>query len=180
MGGGKTSQEKCIKVINVAILFPITRTYAHLLLPPELKEQLRRPVIELRLEDGRALRLMGIPMEIATEVWLMVSGKPPKPAKDFRLSMSDLVCELAKICKVVISDVIPELGVYVAEVEIRNISESPEGKRTLKMVPSHAILLALKCEADIYVSEKLLGLGTKGEKEQSTSEETSDKDITYW
>ena len=176
MSKGKVPAERYIKVKSVIPLFPIGFTRAPISLMPELREQLSRPMIELRLEDNRTLRLMGIPMEVAMEIWLITNSKQTKPTKDFRLSVSDLVCELVKVKRVIISDIIPELGVYVADVELDIPHDHSDDRKVFRMIPSHAILVALKCGAEIYVSEKLL----RTEIQEESEEEAFEEDITYW
>ncbi len=172
----KATAKRYIKVKTVIPLFPVGYTRAPLSLIPELREQLSRPIIELRLEDNRTLRLMGIPVEVAMEIWFITNNKQQKPTKDFRLSVTDLICELVKVKRVIISDIIPELGVYVADVELEESPSSNNEKKVFRMIPSHAILVALKCGAEIYVSEKLLKL----EREEEEEKEGLEEDITYW
>lgn len=180
MNEEETAQEKYIKVTNVIILFPVLHEHMLLRSAPRLREQLSRPLMELHLEDGHVLRLMGIPMEVAVQIWSVVNRRELKPAEDFRLSVVDLVCELTKIRRVIISDLIPELGVYVADLEVESISENSKIRKVFKMVPSHAVLLALKCKVDIFVSEKLLRLHIEEEESQSTTEKSPEEDIAYW
>lgn len=171
---------RLLKVKAVNALFPIGFTRIPLPLMPELQEQFSRPMIELVLEDDRTLKLMGIPHDIAIEIWLITNNKPYKSKKDYRLSLAELVTQLGTIERVVISDVVPDLGVYVANVDIKIGNGDSAKKITVKMIPSHAILLALKSKADIYVAEKLIKLDLSEGLEELTEEKTYDEQITYW
>jgi len=167
-----------LKVESITPLFPVGFTRAPIPPIPELHEQLSRPIIELKLENNKQLRLMGIPYDIALEIWFhLKSKKKYKSRRDPRLSISELMCEIAKVDQVIINDILPDLGVYVADVYLKVDGEKDLAR--FKMIPSHAILLALLSEADIYVAERLLKLEEEESKEQP-EEDLVFEDITYW
>jgi len=179
------SEEKkdLVKVLSVTPLFPVGFSRAPI--PPiaELHEQLSRPIIELKLENNENLRLMGIPYDIALEIWTLLKRKSGyRYRHDPRLSISQLFCEIARVEYIVITDILPDLGVYVADVYVKvKDSNDSEKVNKFKMIPSHAILLALLNNADIYVAKKLLRV-EEGE-EESEDVETKEfelEDITYW
>jgi len=172
-----------IKVTSVVPLFPVGFSRTPIPPIPELHEQLSRPIIELKLENGERLRLMGIPYDIALEIWMTLKNKGrPKTRRDPRLSVSELLCEIADVEYIAISDIIPDLGVYVADVYLKikkGSNNSEEDTRIeFKMIPSHAILLALLSGAEIYVSKKLIQ-SELGESEEETIEQDME-DIMYW
>ena len=169
-----------LRVTSITPLFPVGFTRAPIPPIPELHEQLSRPIIELKLENNKQLRLMGIPYDIALEIWFhLKTQRKRKTRRDPRLSISELFCEIVKIDHVEINDIIPELGVYVADVYIKINNETKETKTKFKMIPSHAILLALLSNAEIYVSEKLLRLEEE-EPQKPIEEDLIFEDITYW
>jgi len=140
---------------------------------PEIREYLNRPILELHLEDGRTLRLTGIPHDIAFEIWLTSHGKEIPKRRDPRLSMSELFNKIARINYVKITDIIPDMGVYVAEISVTIDVDGNEKTLTYQMIPSHAILLALRSGAKIYVAEDLVP--TKRPKRRSSIDY-----MTYW
>ncbi len=173
------NKKDLIKVVSVTPLFPVGFSRAPI--PPiaELHEQLSRPIIELKLENNDNFRLMGIPYDIALEIWSLLRRKSGyRRRRDPRLSISELFCEIAEVEYIVITDILPELGVYVADAYIK-IRDSNNSGRIVKykMIPSHAILLALLNNADIYVDKKLL---VEEEGEKSEDNEFDLEDITYW
>lgn len=178
----KNNNNGLLKVESIIPLFPVGFTRAPIPPIPELHEQLSRPIIELKLENNKQLRLMGIPYDIALEIWFHLKNrknkKKHKPRRDPRLTISELVCEIARIDRVVISDILPDLGVYVANVYLKVDGEKEVIEFT--MIPSHAILLALLGDADIYVAEKLLKVEEEEEQREQSEEELLFEDITYW
>ena len=166
-----------VRVRSIVPLFPVGFTRAPLPPIPELHEQLSRPMIELKLENNRNLRLMGIPYDIAVEIWLALRKKESsmERRRDPRLSIPELLCEIIKVEYVTISDILPDLGVYVADVYLRVEGRDGEEIISFKMIPSHAILIAVLSDADIYVAKKLLH-----QEEEDEVEEATEEDIIYW
>jgi len=152
-------RQKYFKVIKIRTLFPIPLTSLPPTgyIPPAILSQLSRPVLELKLENGTVFRMGGIPQSIALEIWEVLE-KRRNFNEDFdidpRFSLSQVVNEIAEVKRVRIEDVLEKYNVYVAEVDL-----VPEGfgkPLTLKMIPSHAILLGLRAKAEIYVRSELV------------------------
>jgi len=175
----QTEKKDLIKVVSITPLFPVGFSRTPIPPIPELHEQLSRPIIELKLENNKKLRLMGIPYEIAVEIWMALKSKGRiKIRRDPRLSISELLCEIADVDHIEITDILPDLGVYVADIYIKVKEDNGEEKKIgYKMIPSHAILLALLSGADIYVAKKLVQ-SEQDEEEEGALEKF--EDITYW
>ena len=115
----------------------------------------------LFLEDGSVFTLYNIPKFIAMECMRLTN----KLANDFRLSISEVLAEIPEIEKalsknieyIIIDDFDPELGVYSA-----TIKRKGSGNRTVKVIPSHGLLLSIIGGIDIYVSKKLIRRGARG------------------
>ncbi len=114
--------------------------------------------MELILEDGRTLTLVNIPMDVANAIRAL-KGDVEFPR---RKSVFDLLAnyeafreELSRTLKrVIIDELDMTTGLYTATVEFED-----EGMVSrVKMIPSHAIFLALLTGAPIYVSEELVDL----------------------
>ncbi len=114
--------------------------------------------IELILEDGRTLTLVNIPVDVANAI------KALKGDMEFprRKSIFDLLAnyeafkdELSRtLRRVVIDELDMSTGLYTATVEFEDEGMVSE----VKMIPSHAIFLALLTGAPIYVSKELVDL----------------------
>ena len=115
--------------------------------------------MQLQLEDGRTFTMINIPVEVALAVRAL-RGESEYPA---RKSLFDLLAnyepfkeELARtLRKVVIDELDPNTGLYTATVEFED-----EGLVSrVKMIPSHAVFLALLVDAPIYVREEFVDEG---------------------
>jgi bifunctional DNase/RNase len=120
--------------------------------------------IELLLEDGRTLTLVNIPVDVANAIKAL-KGDIEFPR---RKSIFDLLAnyeafkeELSRTLKrVIIDELDMTTGLYTATVEFED-----EGMTSrVKMIPSHAIFLALLTGAPIYVSKELVDLEDSFEK----------------
>ncbi|MHA1615797.1 MAG: bifunctional nuclease domain-containing protein [Candidatus Njordarchaeales archaeon] len=169
-------REKYLRVVKIRPLFPIPLSPlppTASLMNPALLSSLTRPVLELKLEDGSTFRMGGIPSHIALEIWELLetrkAGMENVERVDPRLTLSQVVVEIAEVQRVRISDILPQYNVYVAEVDIL-----PEGfgrPITLQMVPSHAILIGLRAKADIYVAKDLV----EDQQEEMQTERSRDE-----
>ena len=116
-------------------------------------------ILEFRLEDGRVFKLYGIPPEVASGVNKMKEGQSYEIFAN-RESVFDALVDLKeflrdlldKIDRVVINELDYNTGLYTAELEI-NLGGIILRKR---MIPSHAIFLALLAGKPIYVSKRLV------------------------
>ena len=143
MSENLNQKKDLVKVVSVTPLFPVGFSRTPIPPIPELHEQLSRPIIELKLENDKRLRLMGIPYEIAVEIWMVLKSQGKTRIKrDPRLSISELLCELADVDHIEITDILPDLGVYVADVYIRVRENNGKERRVgYKMIPSHLSLI---------------------------------------
>jgi len=124
--------------------------------------------IVLTLEiDGstkKRLKMYNIPLEIALELekYADNNGEFPSVQTDFRYSIFDVLMDMPgienilreSIEEIVIDKLHPETNVFSAEVKLK---ESYSGvPKTIRMVPSHAVLLSIMGNIPLYVSEELL------------------------
>ncbi len=159
--GEEFEREKYLRVIKIRPLFPIPLSTLPPTAPfmnPAIISSLTRPVLELKLEDGSIFRMGGIPSNVALEIWELLearkAGIDENARPDPRLTLSQVIVEIADVKRVRISDILPHYNVYVAEVDLL-----PEGfgrPITLQMVPSHAILIGLRARAEMYVARNLV------------------------
>ena len=115
------------------------------------------PGMALVLEDGREFRMYYITPEIAITISYMREGSQQPPRRslfDFLAYYDPFKDALSRNLKrVVIDELDASTGLYNASVEL----EDEEGfKTTVKMIPSHAVFLAVLAEAPIYVHRKLI------------------------
>ncbi len=151
-----------LKVIKIRPLFPLTYVPVPPMLDPRLINpallaSASKPILEFLLEDGKIFRMSGIPVHIALEIWDLLEKKKKGHSFDSidpRLTLSQLVTEIADVKNVKIVDLIPDLNVFVAEIEL--LPEGFDHPVKFQMIPSHAIVIALRANADIYVSRDLL------------------------
>lgn len=124
--------------------------------------------MELYLEDGRTFTMYNIPLEVALAVKaLKEDGEYPtrKSVFDFLANYEPFKDAIARnLRRVVINELDKSTGLYTATVEFED-----DGFRTaIKMIPSHAVFLALLADAPIYVDSRLLeaeGYEEGGEEE---------------
>ena len=115
--------------------------------------------MQLHLDDGRTFTMVNIPVEVALAVRaLQGEGEYPE-----RKSLFDLLAnyepfreELARtLRRVVIDELDPSTGLYTATAEFED--EGLVSK--VKMIPSHAVFLAMLVDAPIYVKEDFVDEG---------------------
>lgn len=148
------------KVIKLRPLFPIPLSTMPptSIVNPVILNQLARPVLELKLEEGKVFRMGGIPVSIAMEIWEVLERRKIQEVQDIdtdpRYTLSQVINEIAEVRRVKIVDLLDKFNVYVAEVDI-----VPEGfgkPVSLRMIPSHAILIGVRAQSDIFVHKDLV------------------------
>jgi len=134
-----------IKVVKVEIRLP---TY------PSLP-----PALTLQLEDGRVFPMFSIPVNTIIAIGNIIYGK--RIVDDERKNFGEILAEmptvreqLGKIVKKVVIDRIDNSDRFYATATLTLNGD----EKSVTMVPSSAILLALLANAEIYVDEMLLGL----------------------
>ena len=115
--------------------------------------------LEFRLEDGRIFRLYAIPPEVASAVNKIKEGRSfdvyakRESVFDALVDLKDLIKDLLEsLERVIINEYNVFTGLYTATIEF-NLGGIILRK---KMIPSHAIYLALLANKPIYVSKRLV------------------------
>jgi len=153
-------REHYLKVVKIRPLFPVplmTLPPVSPIVNPALLSSITKPVLEMKLEDGSVFRMGGIPQNIALEIWEVLEKRRTQARIekiDPRLTLSQAITELAEVKRVRITDILPQFNVYVAEIDL--IPEGFGKPITLQMVPSHAVLIALRADAGIYIAKELI------------------------
>ena len=109
------------------------------------------PLLNFELENGENFLMTSIPAAIAVDIARRLNGVE---GTDARLTIGELVPEICIVEKVTIDSIVPYSNAYQATVEIR--LEGFSEIHHFQMIPSHATLLALIADADIYVSDNLV------------------------
>lgn len=186
-------RDKYLKVEAVKALFPLPFTTkpisSRIANNPQALAALSQPLLEFKLENDEKFRMSGIPSTIAAEIQQLLeiekSGKKVE-RKDPRMPLSALVGEITKIKRVEISEILPELKVYAAEISFTVNDQSGESLRSLTMIPSHAVLAAIRDSASIYVAKKLLRaenysmLEKAREKQEQEEQKEEDRETDYY
>lgn len=177
-------RKKYLKVEAVKALFPLPFTTkpisSRIASNPQALAALSQPLLEFKLENEEKFRMSGIPSTIAAEIQQLLEAKKSGEEvkrEDPRLPLSALVGEVTEIERVQISDVLPELKVYAAEISFKAQDEGEKKLRSLVMIPSHAVLAAIRDSASIYVAKKLLKPEEYSRKE--SKEESRETDYYY-
>jgi len=118
------------------------------------------PVIVLELEDGREFILYHVPLEIVRAINKLQSSEPGEMGDresvfELMVDMRDLLSGLGERLEyVVIDEIDPQLSLYTAKAffDLGGIGM----KR--RMIPSHAVFLALLFGKPIYVSKRLVDM----------------------
>ncbi|BCU70532.1 bifunctional nuclease family protein [Stygiolobus caldivivus] len=139
------------------------------------------PTMVLYLEDSREFKMFYIPPEIVILV-NKLQGKNEYEqivASDNRESIYDVLYDILSfssdvkeylkkiVNRVIIDDIVRESGVYVATVEFKFDGVIIEKK----LIPSHAVLLALLCDKPIYVKKQLVEEQEDEEKKRGSGNE---------
>ncbi len=126
------------------------------------------PVLECHLEDGRNFYLYYVPLEIVVAINNLRHGGKFISEREsvydiLSFLKNDLRGALGKhLEKVIIDELNPQTMLYTATLEIK--TNGALIKR--KMVPSHAIFLALIAEKEIYVESRLVDQQEKLRKKE--------------
>ncbi len=148
------NQEK-YRVVNYNIKFITTRD----------RRYLENIILELKLENNRIFRMSGISYDVAMEIkkYLALESNLDIPTiNDPRFTIYDMLLEIPDLEKILhgtIKEVVidyydPEFSIYGASVILDDAYTVM--KKKLLMIPSHAILLALLANRNVYVSKKLV------------------------
>lgn len=109
------------------------------------------PLLNFELENGENFLMTGIPVSIAVDIARRLNGIE---GTDARLTIGELVPEICIVEKITIDSIVPYSNAYQASVEIR--LEGFSEIHHFQMIPSHATLLALIANVDIFVSDSLI------------------------
>lgn len=117
------------------------------------------PLLNFELENGENFLMTNIPVSIAIEIARKLNGVE---SADSRLTISELVPELCIVKRIIIDSIVPYSTVYQATAEIQ--LEGFKEIQRFQMIPSHATLLSLVADSDIYVSESIISAQIDTEK----------------
>jgi len=122
--------------------------------------------LNLALEDGRVFTMVNIPSDVAEAIAIHKgSATPPRRQSlfTFLLSNENFKDVLARgLKRVVIDELDPTTGLYTASVDFEDEGVS----LTIKMIPSHAVYLALLAGRSIYVKKELVDQQERLEEER--------------
>lgn len=124
-------------------------------------------VLELNLENGWKFKMGGISYDVALEIRKYLSRPKPNEAfpphlNDARFTLVDILLDIPELEKalhssikeIVIDYFDPEYNIYGASVYLNDNLTYRRGR--ILMIPSHAILLALIGNKEVYVSSDLV------------------------
>lgn len=155
-------KENFLEVKGIKPLFPLP--FSTEPLPPKITNNpaamaaLSQPLLQFKLENGKTFRMSGIPTHVAVEIKQIIDERQGEEStqKDPRVPLSALVNEIIDVKRVKVSQILSDLGVYIAEIDYRKKGEGEKNVFTMKMIPSHALLAAMRGETSIYVSKDLV------------------------
>ena len=116
-----------------------------------MSEYMDIPLLNFELENGENFLMANIPISIALNISRIIGGIE---GNDSRLTLAELIPEICVVEKIIIDSIIPYSNAYQATVEIR--LEGFSDVQHYQMIPSHATLLALLANADIFVSDNII------------------------
>ena len=116
-----------------------------------MTEHVDIPLLNFELENGENFLMANIPISIALNISRIIGGIE---GNDSRLTLAELIPEICVVEKIIIDSIIPYSNAYQATVEIR--LEGFSDVQHYQMIPSHATLLALLANADIFVSDNVI------------------------
>ena len=138
-----------IKVVDV-------EAYVRQFRDPETGMAFPITMMSLRLEDGRTFTMSHIPGEIVEAINVLKNMMPtPRRQSVYIMLMDneyfrDILSRMIK--EVIIDEIDQRTGLYTASL----VLEGEGISFTIKMIPSHAVFLALVAGKPIYVREDLL------------------------
>ncbi|MEM4884360.1 MAG: DUF151 domain-containing protein [Saccharolobus sp.] len=129
----------------------------------------RIPTIVCYLEDGRQFYLFSVPAEIVVAINKTKGNKEEEEVGDKRENIYDILTFIPEVVdqfskhleKVTVDDIIRETGVYVATVEFKFDGVTIQKR----MIPSHAIFLAIITNKPIFVKKELVDEQEKESRE---------------
>ena len=148
--GSFSGDSKLLKVINVDVLTASPDIFIAEKESSKI-EYAEIPLLNFELENGENFLMANIPVSIALDISRIISGVE---GNDSRLTLAELIPQICVVEKIIIDSIIPYSNAYQATVEIR--LEGFSEIQHYQMIPSHATLLALLANADIFVSEKII------------------------
>ncbi|MEM0015856.1 MAG: DUF151 domain-containing protein [Saccharolobus sp.] len=127
------------------------------------------PTIVCYLEDGRQFYLFSVPAEIVVAINKTKGNKEEEEVGDKRENIYDILTFIPEVVdqfskhleKVTVDDIIRETGVYVATVEFKFDGVTIQKR----MIPSHAIFLAVITNKPIFVKKELVDEQEKESRE---------------
>ncbi|MEM0199624.1 MAG: DUF151 domain-containing protein [Saccharolobus sp.] len=127
------------------------------------------PTIVCYLEDGRQFYLFSVPAEIVVAINKTKGNKEEEEVGDKRENIYDILTFIPEVVdqfskhleKVTVDDIIRETGVYVATVEFKFDGVTIQKR----MIPSHAIFLAVIANKPIFVKKELVDEQEKESRE---------------
>ena len=123
-------------------------------------------VMKLKLENGRRFLMSNIPLEIVEAISVMKNAiNIPRRQSLFLFLMSNEEFRetiIRNIKEVVIDEIDRRTGLYTASL----VLEGDGFNLTIKMIPSHAVFIALLAGKPIYVSEELVNEAGFEEEEE--------------
>lgn len=177
-------REDYIKVEAIRPLFPLPFTTEPL--PSKIAKNpaaiaaLSQPLLEFKLANKKKFRMSGIPTHIAVEIQRILKKKEAEEEEvnqDPRSPLSVLVDKTIEIKRVRITRILSDLGVYLAEIDFKSKTTEKEKLRSMDMIPSHALLAAIRGSKSIYVAKKLLEkTETQTEKEREKERKVREKE----
>ncbi|MHA1219915.1 MAG: hypothetical protein ACTSO5_14730 [Candidatus Heimdallarchaeaceae archaeon] len=141
---------KLFKVINIDVLTASPDVFTAEKDPSGI-EFAEMPLLNFELENGENFLMANIPISIAIDISRVIGGVN---GNDSRLTLAELIPEICVVEKIIIDSIIPYSNAYQATVEIR--LEGFSDVQHFQMIPSHATLLGLIANADIYVSDNVI------------------------
>ncbi|MCE4625272.1 MAG: DUF151 domain-containing protein [Desulfurococcales archaeon] len=132
--------------------------------------------LRLQLEGGKHLTLVNIPPEIAVTIDRLNRGEAPPE----RQSLYDILANNEKfrevfydiLDKVIVDEINISSGLYSAKAVFRSEGLTLQ----VKMIPSHAIFLALVLDKPIYVAENLVKLEEEEFEDDFDDDDEEDED----
>jgi len=153
------NEQKLIRVVTVKPYLEPRRHYSSIIYMPV--------GLKLELEDGRVFTMYAVPPEVI-EAIIMIERNDPPPRRQslftflaYNESFKDLLDVVLE--KVVIDEFDPNTGLYTATVHL----ESDGLSLAVKMIPSHAVYLALVGGKPVYVTEDLVEISMRDQEELS-------------
>ena len=143
-------EQELIRVVNVAPIFTAQ----------QYDERIYYIPIGLRLllEDNRHFEMYNVPVDVIEAILMLKKGDPPPRRQSlftflaYNEEFKDAIDPYLK--KVVIDEFDSNTGLYTATMHLEANGLHVE----VKMIPSHAIYLAMVFDRPIYVSEELVRL----------------------